>query len=345
MSATARSTRRARRTCTALVAVAALFLLSAPLAAAGSKSFAAKRVAGKTAVFSVAGLSGTDVHKARLRVGGYRARVAPTRVRRAARRGKLRLRLPRRVAKRLRKRGARLSRRTRRWPRLTVVTKPGPTPTGAPVAESLSSFETGNFSEFEGFQVKDGGEMNVTTERAYDGSKSARARWLGGETAAERVWKKTDWNTGNEAWYGMAVYVPADVRYCYWNPLRWDNYSEYQSKGDVGGLTVDQNRIKIMRGTYDSPEEDYIVDGGELPKGRWVWLEVHQVFSTQDGRALSEIYVDGAKRGSSTKANTSGRKISHLRAGQVSVADQCSTPNAVDFDRVSISNRQRGPIG
>ena len=186
--------------------------------------------------------------------------------------------------------------------------------------------------------------MNVTSERAYDGSKSARASWLGGETAAERVWKKTDWNTGTNVWYGMAVYVPSNLDYCYWNPLRWDNYSEYQGNGDVGGLAIEQNRVKIMRGTYASSAEDHLVDGGDLPKGRWVWLEVHQKLSNKDGEALSELYVDGVKKGASTKANTYGRKISNLRAGQVSVADQCSTPNAVDFDRFTISNSRRGPL-
>jgi hypothetical protein len=350
MPATARSTRRVRRICTALAAAAALFLLSVPLAAAASESYSAKRVAGKTAVFRVAGLSASNVRKARLRVGGYRARVSSAKVRRAARRGTLRLRLPRKVARRLRGRGARLSRRSRRWPRLTVTTVAGPTPHGSPVAESLGSFETGDFSEFSDLQVKSGGQMDVIGDHAYDGSKSARARWLGGTTGAQRVWQDTDWRKGSEVWYGMAVYVPSSNDYCYWNPMRWDNYDLYggvddnkPGTGDVGGLTVEQNRIYVMKGTYGG-EETKLVEGGQLPKGRWVWLELHQVFSDQDGQALSELYIDGAKKGSSTRANSNGRPITDLRAGAVAVADECSSPSAIDFDRVSISNSQRGPL-
>lgn len=349
MSRTARSTRRTtRRICTALLATVVIFLLAAPLAGAASKSFTAKRVTGKTAVFRVAGVETNQVRRARVKVGNYRKSVPAKAVRRAARRGQLRLRLPRSVVKRMRRSGARVSRRSRRWPRLTITTR-GSQPKGAPVAESTMGFEAGNFSEASDTQAKSGGSLSVTGERAYEGSKSARASWFGGNTAAQRVWKDTNWNQGSEVWYGMAVYVPASTDYCYWNPMRWDNYNEYggtddnkPGEGDVGGLTVDQNKISIMTNKYGG-EETSLVDGGTLPKGQWVWLEVHQVFSPNDGKALSELYVNGQHRGSSTKANSAGRKITSLRAGAVAVASSCSTPSKIDFDRVSISNSRRGP--
>jgi len=219
-----------------------------------------------------------------------------------------------------------------------------------PVAESAMGFETGDFSEASSLQAKAGGSLTVTGERAYEGSKSARATWSGGSTGAQRVWKDTNWNNGSDVWYGMAVYVPSNTDYCYWNPIRWDNYDLYggvddnkPGEGDVGGLTVEQNRISIMKNHYGG-EEQKLVDGGTLAKGRWTWLELHQRFSDRDGEALSELYVDGQKRGASTKANSAGRQITDLRAGAVAIASKCSTPSAIDFDRVSISNSQRGPL-
>ena len=324
-------------TASVLVLLALVLALGAAPASAKRVSVSAVKLRGTTAVFRVSGIKPVEVRGATLRVGSYRKLISQTRMLSAARRHRLRLRLPRRVVKRLRRHGARLSRRSRRWPRLSVSVL-----TGA-VWEARMSFETGNFSEASSLQAREG-DLRVITSRAYDGRRSVRARWLGGSHGAQRVWKDTDWSTGSNVWYGMAVFVPLSTDYCYWNPLRWDNYSVYEGDGDVGGLTVEQNQIKLMRGTYADDDEDTIVHGGPLPKGRWVWLEVHQKFSPHHGQALNELYVDGVRKGYSTAANTYGRRITDLRAGAVAVADECSSPNAIDFDRVTISNRRRGPL-
>lgn len=214
---------------------------------------------------------------------------------------------------------------------------------GGPAKGPLVGFETGDFSQVEETEAK-AGTLEVTRARAYDGTHSVRATFRGGGSGKERFWLPVRWGKGTDVWYGIAMYVPKNNRYCYWNPLRWDNYSQYQGRGDVGGLTVEQGRIEVIRGTYASRHEDELVDGGKLPTGRWVWVEVHQRFADKNGAALSELYLDGDRVGRSRRANFFGRNISHLRAGAVNVAEQCSPPGVVDFDRFSISDRERGPL-
>jgi hypothetical protein len=130
--------------------------------------------------------------------------------------------------------------------------------------------------------------------------------------------------------------------FCYWNPMRWDNYKTYGSTGDVGGLSIEAGRLNVIQSRYGSAERK-LISGVAIPQGRWFWVELHQRLSGTDGQALTELYLDGAKVGSSTAANSAGRVINHLRYGVVNVAGSCSKPGTVDFDRASISDGMRGP--
>jgi hypothetical protein len=321
-----------RRASAALALLALLSLLFASGAEAKWVSFPAKRVRGQTVAFRVGGIRVVEVRGATVRAGRYRKTISQVVMRRAARRHGLRVRLPRRVARHLRRR-----------PRLSVSYRPGA------VWESTMSFEAGNFAEASSLQSRDG-LLKIISSRAYDGAKSARAQWLGGSEGAQRVWKNTDWRPGTNVWYGMALFVPSSNHYCYWNPIRWDNYDLYggqddgrPGEGDVGGVSILHDQISVMRNTYGGDEQT-LVHGGTLPKDRWAWLEVHQVLSPHDGRALSEVYVDGHRRGYSRRANSLGRRITSLRSGAVALATGCSSASNVDFDRVSISNSRRGPL-
>ena len=330
----------ARRLLVVLAATVVALLVFVPGAGAAQVSFKAKRVSGHSAVFRVRGVDAGSVRRAKLSVGRYRKRIRTSQMRRAARRGSLRVRLPRRIAKRLRGRAHASARRRR--PKLTVVLdNPIVRPTG-PVHGPVINFETGDFSEAANFSTE-AGSLNVMSGRGYEGTHSARASYSGGGVAGfQRVWQNVNWANGTDVWYGMALYIPNTSDYRYWNPLRWDNYRSYQGDGDTGGLTIEQGSIHLVRSNYNR-EEHVLIDGGKAPQGRWFWVELHQRFSGTDGQALSELYLDGRKLGSSTNANSAGRGIDNLRAGVVNVAGSCSKASSVDFDRFSISDGMRGP--
>ena len=207
----------------------------------------------------------------------------------------------------------------------------------------VAGLETGNFSEFDSFSSWEG-SLSVTTERAYEGTRSARATFLGaGSSGAQRTWKVVDWGPGVEVWYGIALYVPDVDAFCYWNPIRWDNYGAYGGSGDVGGLSIDQGRLNLIQNHYGQTERKLIL-GGAVPEGRWFWVEVHQRLASIDGAALSELYLDGRLVGSSTKANSAGRPIDHLRFGVVNVSGSCSDAATIFFDRASNTSGSRGPV-
>ncbi len=328
---------RAIAAAAALLAVLAALLPAAP-AQAAERSYRATDISGRSALFRTVGVRPGQVVRARLRVGAFMRRVNLRGVRRGFRRGRLRVHFPRGMQRRLRARRVRAPRLRIRYARASRPSSPGPDVGGV-----VSGFERGDFSEFLGASAW-AGDVSVTAERSYEGSRSAKGVYRGGESGAMRTWHPVDWRTGSDVWYGVALYVPDASDYCYWNPLRWDNYKTYEGSGDVGGLTIERGRLSLTHSRYGGTERR-LVDGGRIPEGRWVWLEVHQRFAGADGAALSELYVDGALRGRSTAANSEGRVINHLRYGAVNVAGSCSRPGTIYFDRASISGAQRGPLG
>jgi hypothetical protein len=218
---------------------------------------------------------------------------------------------------------------------------PEPAPAPAPTPGWVAGLESGNFLEFDSFSSWEG-NLAVTSLRAYEGTRSARATFLGaGSSGAQRVWKQVNWGNGTDTWYGMALYIPDVAAFCYWNPMRWDNYKTYGSTGDVGGLSVEGGKLNVIQNRYGSAERQ-LISGVTVPQGRWFWVETHQRFSATDGQALTELYLDGRLVGSSTKGNSAGRVINHVRFGVVNVAGSCSRPGSVDFDRTSIGS---GPLG
>jgi hypothetical protein len=335
---------------TSLALWIALVVVAAGLAAPGDASaspkakkisIAAKRVKGRSAVFTVKRCCRSEIKFAAVKVGRFHRRLKVRRVRRAVRRGIVRVRLPYKAR--------RLAAQRRRRTRLTLFVakaakRPTPAPAPSPGAVNgwIGGMESGAFTEFDSFSSWEG-ELAVTDGNAYDGTHAGHAVFAGnGSSGGQRAWKQVSWNAGSDVWFGMALYVPDADGFCYWNPIRWDNYKSYGETGDVGGLSIEEGRLNVIQNHYGQAERRLIA-GPAVPEGRWFWVELHQRFSGADGQALSELYVDGHLVGSSTKANSAGRQIDHLRFGVVNVAGSCSRSGSVDFDRASISEGMRGP--
>ncbi|MGI8729747.1 MAG: heparin lyase I family protein [Solirubrobacteraceae bacterium] len=219
---------------------------------------------------------------------------------------------------------------------------PAATPSAAPATGFLGSFEPGNFSEFDS-SATSAGAMAITTERAYEGTRSAKITSDGSlSNSFQRVQQSVSWSDGSDVWYGMALYIPRLSDWCWWRPVRWDNYSTYGATGDVGGVRIEQGKLYLDQGWYGGATTPLIGPVG-IPEGRWFWLEVHQKLSGDADHALSEVFLDGRKVGSSSQANSAGRAINHIRFGNTTLASQCSKPASIYYDRVSITDGPRGP--
>jgi hypothetical protein len=327
------------------VAAALVLGLATPASAPAKKvSFTAKRTTADGAVFALERCCRARIKAAGVKSGPFRRKAMLRRVRRGTRRGVVYVRLPR-AARRVKVR-----RRLRT--RLTLVlasnhvrpAQPEAPPVAAPgpVTGWVGGMESGGFSEFDSFSSWEG-DLAVTGDRAYEGQHAARAAFAGaGESGAQRVWKQVSWGSESDVWYGMALNIADIDAFCYWNPIRWDNYKTYGATGDVGGLAIEHGELSVIQNHYGQSERK-LISGVAIREGRWLWVEVHQRFAATDGQALTELYVDGQRVGSSTQANSAGRQIDHLRFGVVNVAGSCSDPGSVDFDRASITDGMLGP--
>ncbi|MDQ3730178.1 MAG: polysaccharide lyase [Actinomycetota bacterium] len=329
----------------AVLAIAVLAALApAQPAAASTRAITASAERNGTVVFKLRDLRARSIRFARVRAGRYRRGVSLPKVRRATRRGVLKVRLPRRYrGGALRARMRALVRRRGVRLRLSVGAPAAQSRRGRRVRERLGSLETGDFSDFDNRSTS-AGTLTTTTERAYDGTHAAKITSDGSpNNSFQRVWYDVDWQPGADVWYGMALYIPKVSDWCWWRPVRWDNHSLYGGSGDVGGVRIEQGKLFLDSGRYGEAAKQ-LTGGAAVPEGRWFWLEVHQRLSAQEGQALSELYLDGNKIGASSAPNSSGRPITNIRYGNVTLASDCSRASSVYFDRVSLANGARGPV-
>jgi hypothetical protein len=119
--------------------------------------------------------------------------------------------------------------------------------------------------------------------------------------------------------------------------LRWDNYKSQGggSSGDTGGIDIYEadSKARLMREHYDGSDRQHLAGPFDLPEGWWFWLEVHQRLSSTN--PFSEVYLDGARIGSSTAPNTFGNTIERIRYGIVAASP--SEPFGIYFDRATVS--------
>jgi hypothetical protein len=193
---------------------------------------------------------------------------------------------------------------------------------------------TRKFGEFDGYSFEDG-RLRRTWERAYGGRSSIEATFDGGGAGFARTWDTVHWSTGDDVSYRIALLIPHSARWCYWNPVRWDNYKSYGSDGEVGGVRIEEGAISLIRARYGGVEEG-LTTPVHVPRGRWFSLEVRQRLS--DGSdATNELLIDGRTVAASTLPNSYGRRVDSVRFGAVNVAGSCSAPGAVFFDDAAVA--------
>jgi hypothetical protein len=204
--------------------------------------------------------------------------------------------------------------------------------------------ETGDFREFSESEARRGA-LTVSTHQAYDGSRAAAARYDGGPgNGYARATQDVSWRDGQDVWYGAAFYLPKGFKRAMQGEvalLRWDNYVAYGTRADIGGVVVwgSDRRARLVLSHY-LRRERVLVGPFEVPEGLWFSLLVHQRLARDGGRALSEVYIDGAIVGSSRNGSTAGREIHRVRYGLVAISSGAQTkPLTLWFDRCLLTSR------
>jgi hypothetical protein len=132
---------------------------------------------------------------------------------------------------------------------------------------------------------------------------------------------------GQQLWFGARFFLPVGFSSSagYVSLMRRDNYGLYGSAGNTCGVALwsGDNRLHAECNTYDGswPTQD-LIGGVVAPEGRWFTLELHQTLDSAAG-GVTELYLDGAKVGSSTGINNLlNRATDRVRFGVVAVGPQ-----------------------
>ncbi|HMS60908.1 MAG TPA: hypothetical protein PKD63_01425, partial [Solirubrobacteraceae bacterium] len=219
-------------------------------------------------------------------------------------------------------------------------------PAEAVVVPRSAGMESGTLTEFD--QVSQlGGTVTTDSSKAFAGTWSARAQYAGGgSNAYERGIWGVSLKDGDDVWYSAAYFLPVGFKAAMQGEvdlLRWDNWVSHPDDTDWGGLVIfgSDKRMRLMRFAKGASASTTLVGPFDVPEGRWVRLEVHQVLGAQT--ALSEVFMDGALVGRSTQPNTYGRPIERLRAGIVAIsAGKQTNPLTLWFDSVALSGQSAG---
>jgi hypothetical protein len=203
------------------------------------------------------------------------------------------------------------------------------------------TFETGDLSEFDGISELQG-RVEVSEEQAFVGHAAGRFAFAGASSHGyARGQLDVDWQPGDEVSYGMALYLPPGFLAAQTGSidlLRWDNWHLDPTTTDHGGLSLGRDgTLRLMRERLAVSGYDLLLGPFEVDEDRWLRLEVRQELSDRDGRAVSEVWLDGRRLGRTTAANAFGRPITSLRVGIVATGEGSQrVPLHLHVDRIHV---------
>jgi hypothetical protein len=192
------------------------------------------------------------------------------------------------------------------------------------------------------------GTVQRTRQAFYDGPIGLHLRAGGPGNSYARGIFHVDWREGEDVWYGAAFRLPRGFTARMQGQVdlvRWDNFGRLGTDDDRSGVVIHRDGLASLVRERFGVENVDLGAPFALPEGRWFWLEVHQVLSRTDGRALSEAYVDGASVSTSTVANTYGRGVDRVRFGLVALdAERQRASLELDLDRATAGPLRAGPL-
>lgn len=192
------------------------------------------------------------------------------------------------------------------------------------------------------------GDVELVDHQVFRGERAIRTtvRSPNGYAFA-RVQEDVHWDEGDEVWYGAAIYLDEGFKEAQGEGsvdiLRWDNWPEQPGDTDHGGLTVlSDGRLALFEEQHGNVPWTIILGPYDIPERTWVWLEVRQRFSLEDGEAINEVWMDGRRLGTSTAPNHFGRTITRHRVGIIATPDPQPGELRLYLDHPVIS--RNGPI-
>jgi hypothetical protein len=201
-------------------------------------------------------------------------------------------------------------------PTVPAPTEPAPTepaPT-TPVYERFAGFEMGNWSEWTQLNTS-GGSGSIVTSPVAAGSRAGKltVNSGSGNKYARGYFDISDWQIGSDHWFGARLYLPVGTYAALQGDMalmRWDNWALANMSQDQFGVwlhgTGTKGNLYLMLNNEQDGVDSILVDPGvKMAEGQWSCLEVRQKLG-YDGDAISELWLNGTRLGSSTRQNVNG---------------------------------------
>ena len=234
--------------------------------------------------------------------------------------------------------------------------------------DGTSAFET----EYDSITKGAGADQPVAdTSRFFDGSRSVKINYTGTETCPgagcgeERgstrlmyTYSSPGFPDGQEGYLGGAFFLPRAFPTLlepqgYIELFRWDNYGQFGSSADKGGIAVSGSPPKgrlFWAETVDAVQgdSDWHPIGPEfaIPFGRWSNIYIHQrLQGSSNPAALNEVFVNSNLMFSDTGTqNSEGQGFDRLVWGLPQMdSDQIGDDINYWFDRAYASNESPPP--
>lgn len=198
----------------------------------------------------------------------------------------------------------------------------------ARVEEKDARFESDSTTELDSV-VQRGGSFSTTSWRFSSPRSSAHAYYDGGgETGSAQGNWNVAWGAGDEVRFGGLFWFDGyhffDRNHARVDVMRWDNYATRGEEADYTRVQVGTDDNGYLEAGRYSGGWRILAGPFDIPRDRWVWLQVRQKLSAIPGEALNEVFVDGKKVGATSTAPnlTGGRQAEQLSFGLVRVPGQ-----------------------
>jgi hypothetical protein len=201
-------------------------------------------------------------------------------------------------------------------PTAPAPTEPAPTdpaPT-MPTYEKFAGFEMGDWSEWKQLNTS-GGSGSVVTSPVAAGSRAGKltVNSGSGNKYARGYFDISDWQIGSDHWFGARFYLPVGTYAALQGDMaimRWDNWALANMSQDQFGVWLHGSGTKgnlylMMNNEQDGVDSILVDPGVKMTEGQWSCLEVRQKLG-YDGDAISELWLNGTRLGSSTRQNVKG---------------------------------------
>lgn len=177
----------------------------------------------------------------------------------------------------------------------------------------FASFETDlNAGTDYGWRIDSPFSVARTSEvGGSDGSSAVKIVTNGGNSSCScprMTFDRLALSAGSEAWIGGSwrVAEPSKLR---WS--RFMNIGHFEASTDPDnwylGLMVRDSGMEVVARRYDTDAgQSVLMSPRAIPQDRWFDVDIHLRLSPTDGRALTEVYVDGQRVASTTARNMIG---------------------------------------